>query len=103
LESEHSFFPGQIHNLVRINQFFYTLRQKLDQKQCIYCEKIFKDSLVLRKHMRKKKHFRVNPRNPLYDQFYIINYSDSDKKWLDIEADDVVDAFDHLISDTERE
>jgi hypothetical protein len=24
--------------------------------------------------MRKKKHFKINPKNHLYDQFYVVNY-----------------------------
>ena len=42
--------------------------------QCLYCEKTFKDRHILKEHMRKKNHKRINPRNTAYDKFYIINY-----------------------------
>ncbi len=42
--------------------------------KCIYCEKTFKNHAVLKKHMRKKKHFKINAKDTSYDQFYMINY-----------------------------
>lgn len=30
--------------------------------------------MVLRLHMRKKRHFRLSPRNSEWDQFYLVNY-----------------------------
>ncbi len=44
----------------------------------------------MRRHLRKKKHFRVNPRNKYYDRFYLNNY-------LKCKADD--DAFDEQSGD----
>lgn len=41
---------------------------------CIYCEKTFKDRMVLKEHMRKKFHKYINPNNKTYDKFYIGNY-----------------------------
>lgn len=42
--------------------------------ECIYCEHTFKDRTVLKEHMRKKFHKRVNPKNKEYDPYYVINY-----------------------------
>ena len=42
--------------------------------QCLFCEKLFKDRTVLKDHMRKKQHKKINPKNKEYDRFYIINY-----------------------------
>lgn len=42
--------------------------------QCLYCERIFKDKTVLKEHMRKKQHKKINPKNRKYDKFYVINY-----------------------------
>jgi hypothetical protein len=36
--------------------------------------KTFKSHSVLKLHMRKKKHFRIDPHQTLYDRFYIVNY-----------------------------
>ena len=38
------------------------------------CEKTFRDKVVLKEHMRKKQHRKINPKNTSYDRFYIINY-----------------------------
>jgi hypothetical protein len=35
---------------------------------------VFKSYSVLKLHMRKKKHFKIDARNKEYDRFYIINY-----------------------------
>lgn len=48
---------------------------------CIYCEKIFKDRLVLKEHMRKKFHKCINPHNKMYDKFYINNYLEPGTIW----------------------
>lgn len=47
----------------------------------MYCEKRFTTPAVLRKHMRKKKHFKINARNRIYDKFYVINYLEPGKNW----------------------
>lgn len=41
---------------------------------CLYCEKVFKSPAVLKVHMRKKRHYKINPKNKDYDRFYLINY-----------------------------
>ena len=50
---------------------------------CIFCEKKFKDRNVLKEHMRKKLHKRINPNNKEYDKYYIQNYSISPSKNID--------------------
>ena len=52
-----------------------------DSLYCIYCEKLFKDRNVLKEHMRKKLHKRINPDNKEYDQFYTVNYMEMGKNW----------------------
>ncbi|KAI9091719.1 hypothetical protein DFS34DRAFT_564717, partial [Phlyctochytrium arcticum] len=79
--NEHGFNIGLPDNLVDVTEFLETLQTKLAGLQCLYCEKIFKTSAVLRKHMRKKKHFKINPRNRGYDRYYIINYLEPGKNW----------------------
>jgi hypothetical protein len=42
--------------------------------QCLYCEKTFRDKTVLKEHMRKKQHRKINSKNHIYDKYYVINY-----------------------------
>jgi hypothetical protein len=72
---EHGFIIGNLDNLVFFEDFLSILRYKLSQIHCLFCEKEFPNHTLLRKHMRKKKHFQVNPRNTRYDRFYISNYT----------------------------
>jgi hypothetical protein len=51
------------------------------------CERIFKDYATLRMHMKKKRHFKVNGRNKIYDQFYLINYLEWGKTWEDLQRE----------------
>lgn len=76
LHLEHHLKIGLPQNLVMIGEYFKVLRDLLKRNICVYCERTFPDPMTLRRHMRKKKHFQVNPRNPLYDKFYIANYLD---------------------------
>ena len=41
---------------------------------CLFCEKEFKEWSILKDHMRKKGHKRLDPKNKEYDRFYVINY-----------------------------
>ncbi|KAG0232231.1 hypothetical protein BGX31_005221 [Mortierella sp. GBA43] len=85
--AEHNFNIGLPDNLVNVNEFLDMLEAKLTSLQCLYCEKTFTSPAVLRKHMRKKKHFKISARNRLYDQFYVINYLEPGKNWENFEHD----------------
>ncbi|XP_036183181.1 zinc finger protein 277 isoform X2 [Myotis myotis] len=71
---EHAFNIGLPDNIVNCGEFLCALQRKLDNLQCLYCERTFRDRNLLKDHMRKKQHRRINPRNREYDQFYVINY-----------------------------
>ncbi|KAI7901828.1 uncharacterized protein BX663DRAFT_512541 [Cokeromyces recurvatus] len=85
--SEHNFNIGLPDNLVYVNEFLDTLEGKLSKLQCLYCEKTFTSPAVLRKHMRKKKHFKIAAKNRQYDRFYVINYLEPGKNWESFEHD----------------
>ncbi|KAI9030667.1 hypothetical protein CLU79DRAFT_694655 [Phycomyces nitens] len=85
--SEHNFNIGLPDNLVNVNEFLDMLENKLSHLQCLYCEKTFTSPAVLRKHMRKKKHFKIASKNRQYDRFYVINYLEPGKNWENFEHD----------------
>ncbi|KAJ2453513.1 hypothetical protein EV183_002152 [Coemansia sp. RSA 2336] len=78
---EHSFNIGLADNLVHVNEFLALLEARLNAQQCLYCEKTFTSPAVLRKHMRKKKHFKISSHNRLYDRFYVVNYLRPKNGW----------------------
>lgn len=102
MAESHSFNVGQPDNLVYTDEFLDILQQKLTSLQCLYCEKTFRDRTVLKEHMRKKQHRKINPKNTSYDRFYIINYLELGKNWEKIqhERDIVIDS---ELTDTESE
>ncbi|CAF89879.1 unnamed protein product, partial [Tetraodon nigroviridis] len=85
---EHSFSIGLPDNIVYCKQFLETLQSKLDNLQCLYCEKSFRDKSTLRDHMRKKSHRRINASNREYDRFYVINYLELGKTWEEVQSED---------------
>ncbi|KAJ3076690.1 hypothetical protein HDU98_001152 [Podochytrium sp. JEL0797] len=88
MHEEHSFHIGNPLNLTQIDEFFTLLENKMGNGVCIYCEGKFPDMVVLRRHMRKKKHFHVNPLNLNYDRFYVVNYADFEgRRWRDMEGE----------------
>ncbi|KAJ3030635.1 UNVERIFIED_CONTAM: hypothetical protein HDU68_008388 [Siphonaria sp. JEL0065] len=94
MSTEHSFHIGSPLNLIQIDEFFTVLEKKMGQGICIYCEGQFPDTVVLRRHMRKKKHFHVNPMNLNYDRFYVVNYADFEgRRWRDMEGEKDEDEF----------
>ncbi|PVV03831.1 hypothetical protein BB560_001699 [Smittium megazygosporum] len=103
----HAFNIGLSDNLVFVEKFLDILEKKLLNLKCIYCEREFMSQIALRNHMRKKKHFKISPKNHLYDQFYIINYSEPGKDWTrlvkenyDSEDDKKDDAWDDWFDDS---
>ncbi|XP_066210173.1 zinc finger protein 277 isoform X2 [Saccopteryx leptura] len=85
---EHAFNIGLPDNIVNCREFLRTLQRKLDNLQCLYCEKTFRDKSTLKDHMRKKQHRRINPKNSEYDQFYVINYLELGKSWEQVQSED---------------
>jgi hypothetical protein len=67
--------------LVYVEKLLDILEEKLEKLVCIYCEKIFKSREVLKEHMRKKNHKKINPRDSNYDKYYLVNYLEFGKSW----------------------
>uniref|UniRef100_A0A3Q3XEH7 C2H2-type domain-containing protein n=1 Tax=Mola mola TaxID=94237 RepID=A0A3Q3XEH7_MOLML len=85
---EHSFSIGLPDNIVYCREFLDTLQSKLDNLQCLYCEKTFRDKTTLKDHMRKKAHRRISANNREYDRFYVINYLELGKSWEEVQSED---------------
>ncbi|XP_025785096.1 zinc finger protein 277 [Puma concolor] len=96
---EHAFNIGLPDNIVNCNEFLCTLQKKLDNLQCLYCEKTFRDKNTLKDHMRKKQHRRINPKNREYDRFYVINYLELGKSWEEVQLEDDRELLDHQEDD----
>lgn len=74
LFEKHNFHIAKPENLIFIDELIDTVAAKLDNLHCIYCEGSFKDRIILKEHMRKKGHKRINPENKEYDKFFMVNY-----------------------------
>lgn len=85
---DHGFNVGLPDNLVYKDEFLDLLQEKLNNLNCLYCEKTFRDRTVLKEHMRKKQHRKINPNNKVYDRFYMINYLELGKNWEAIQSED---------------
>lgn len=80
LFEKHNFHVAKPENLIYIDELVDTVASKLEKLQCIYCEKYFKDRTILKEHMRKKGHKRINPDNKEYDKFFVVNYNGDTKQ-----------------------
>lgn len=80
---DHNFSVGQPDNLVFVSRFLDMIEEKLEALLCLHCEKVFKSRDVLKEHMRKKQHKQLNPRNRVWDQFYLVNYLEFGRSWED--------------------
>lgn len=81
----HNFNLGHPDNLVYVADLLSHIRNQLDELLCLYCEKTFKSRHVLKEHMRKKFHKKLNPKNRSYDRYYLTNYLD----WCNPTSSDV--------------
>lgn len=80
LFSKHYLQLGKADKLVFIDTLIDEVQMKLTELKCIFCEKSFKDRSILKEHMRKKGHKRINPENKNYDRFFLINYQSEQHK-----------------------
>ena len=85
---DHNFNIGQADNIVFIEEFLDKIDQKLEQLVCLYCEKLFKSREVLKEHMRKKMHKKLNPKNKEWDKYYLVNYLEFGKTWEDFSKEE---------------
>ncbi|RCN28262.1 zinc finger, C2H2 type [Ancylostoma caninum] len=99
----HHLNLGSPDNLVFVTEYIEHLKEKLQRNECIYCEKTFGDRNILMDHMRKRNHREVNPKNHYYDKFYIINYLELGKRWLDVLAEDFEDTMPTFLDSDEEE
>lgn len=74
LYEKHNFHIAKPDNLIFVDDLVDLIGSKLDRLQCIFCEGSFKDRTILKEHMRKKGHKRINPSNKEYDKFFLVNY-----------------------------
>lgn len=88
MSEQHNLQLGNPQNLVFIEDLVNIVDQKLQALSCIFCEGVFPERNVLKEHMRKKLHKRINPANSEYDRFYIVNYLEVGKSWRAIEKED---------------
>lgn len=74
LSSGHRLRIGNPDNLVYVPEYLDKLASLVKNRICIFCEGVFENHQTLKKHMRSKDHYRINPFNPTYDKHYIVNY-----------------------------
>lgn len=79
LESQHNLQLGNPQNLVFIEDLVEKIDENLNKLTCIYCNRVFPERNILKEHMRKKLHKRINPKNRDYDKYFIVNYLEPDK------------------------
>ena len=85
---DHNFNIGQADNLVFIPEFLDKIDAQLEELVCLYCEKLFKSREVLKEHMRKKMHKKLNPKNKEWDKYYLVNYLEFGKTWQDFSREE---------------
>ena len=88
MASVHNFDIGQADILVFIPEFLNKIDAQMQELVCLYCEKLFKSRRVLKEHMRKKMHKKLNPENNDWDKYYLVNYLESGKTQQDFSREE---------------
>lgn len=81
----HNMQLGRPENLVFIDDLLNCIETRLESLHCLFCNKVFKNHTVLKEHMRKKQHKKINPKDTEFDKFYIINYLEMGKNWHQVQ------------------
>eukprot|EP01129_Flabellula_baltica_P002136 TRINITY_DN11982_c0_g1_i1.p1 TRINITY_DN11982_c0_g1~~TRINITY_DN11982_c0_g1_i1.p1 ORF type:complete len:268 (-),score=31.31 TRINITY_DN11982_c0_g1_i1:53-856(-) len=74
LEEVHGLFIAQYNDLVHVDFLLDVLQSKIERFECLYCSLTFKNKLVYKTHVRKKKHYKIHAEDPFYQKFFINNY-----------------------------
>ncbi|KAK7791500.1 hypothetical protein R5R35_008853 [Gryllus longicercus] len=85
LHEKHNLHLGSPENLVFTDKLLDAVENMMEKLQCIFCEGYFKERNILKEHMRKKQHKRINPNNKSYDRFYVVNYLEMGKNWQEVQ------------------
>lgn len=72
---EHHFNIGLLDNLVMVEDFLTTLDSLLVRRICIFCHRVFRTAAALKRHMKQKRHYKIDSKNHHYDKYYVVNYS----------------------------
>lgn len=94
---EHHFNIGLLDNLIFVDTFLNELEEMTKfKKECLYCREQFRNGTCLRKHMKSKRHFKIDGKDERWDRFYLVNYVNFVKvPVVDVaDADEEVDAED---------
>jgi hypothetical protein len=96
--NEHRFNIGLLNNLIFVDRFLNDLEEMIKlKKQCIYCKEIFRNGTCFRKHLKSKKHFKIDAKDERWDRFYLVNYVNLSRKSSGIkEKDDVLENEDDI-------
>ena len=71
----HHYNIGLLENLIDVEPFINELEDSLKlKKTCLYCKEVFKNGSCLRKHLKAKKHCKIDPKDNRWDRYYMINY-----------------------------
>ena len=96
---EHHFNIGLLDNLIYADTFLNELGDLLHlKKECIYCREVFRNGTCLRKHMKSKNHYKINPKDTRWDIYYLVNYVNRAKGPRNSDAND--DALDEAEDET---
>ncbi|KAL0233887.1 hypothetical protein PCE1_002392 [Barthelona sp. PCE] len=83
----HQFNVGRPDNLVNIADFCDTMEERVQSCMCLFCDRTFKSPRVLKQHMRKKGHFKLDANNSYWDRFYLVNYANPGMAWQDVDKE----------------
>jgi hypothetical protein len=72
---EHGFNIGLLDNIIGVEAFLNELEALVKlRKQCLYCKEVFRNGTCLRKHIKSKRHCKIDAKDRHWDRFYLINY-----------------------------
>jgi len=87
MSKDHNFKVGHPDNIVNVVEFVNTIHERLNSGKCLFCDKKFELRSLLREHMRKKGHRRLNPKDQEFDKYYMINYLEVGKTWQTLQSE----------------
>ena len=101
LFEEHSFNPGRPANLVFIEEFIKNLNSFINKNICFHCYQQFSSKQLLLNHMKKKPNSKI-PTETRYDRYYMVNYLEEDRKWLELSneiEEDIIESLEEGLKD----
>eukprot|EP00056_Hartaetosiga_gracilis_P006277 m.95148 g.95148 ORF g.95148 m.95148 type:complete len:667 (+) comp12425_c0_seq2:24-2024(+) len=90
LYGRHALNLGHPDNIVHVSSMLSFLEGIISTRTCPYCRKQFDDWTKFKAHLRKKRHYKLDPKDERFDEFYIKTFTTPGVPWQEMDGEEAI-------------